>query len=88
MKETKACAGQSQTHFVCDRNRKTATEDACDCLSSGVFACAEWNAGYGGQNWYRVGAPLQWPSPESLRLRESSDCYQCCAGQQNVSQSP
>ena len=52
MKEMKACVGQSQTTFVCDRNRKTATEDACDCLSSGVFACAEWNAGYGGQNWY------------------------------------
>ena len=28
-----------------------ATDDSCDCMSSGAFACEEWNAGFPGQNW-------------------------------------
>eukprot|EP00960_Hanusia_phi_P013762 403861-Hanusia_phi.AAC.7 len=28
-----------------------AEEDTCDCISSGVYACTEWNNGFPGQNW-------------------------------------
>ena len=49
--ERKACAGQSQTVFLCDKKRMKATDDSCDCMSSGAFACEEWNAGSPGQNW-------------------------------------
>ena len=75
-KEVKACAGSSQTVYECATNRKTATEDTCDCLSSGVFSCKEWNAGFGGQNWpaecfpvWQVGAAGR-PRPPSF----FSDC--------------
>jgi hypothetical protein len=59
--ENKACTYGARFQFPCLQTegsangdaklRFQASEDSCDCISSGVWACTGWNAGYAGETW-------------------------------------